>query len=601
MFQKNIEMFPITQLEQLIQEHPSLLLRVNEIRFSVRTQNCLLTNNINLVGDLVQKTESSLLQLSNFGKKSLKEIISTLDNLCLHLNTTLPNWPPENLEVLQRLHSEKISKLKKQLYLLSHSTTSSCLEEELLNIANQCGKRNAQIFIQRMGWDGLGGRTLDSVGKKYGMTRERVRQICSKIEKIIKLSNPPTTFTKQAIHYANQNTPNDALTIENGMIEHQITIQYFRIEGLITAAFLLGQQVKFDIEKVGRKKNRLAIDKDLLGATKLIKVTASKHVTHWGAATVSDIISRVEDDYGITIEEPLVSLTLEPLEGFRWLDQSSGWFWFNNGKRNRIINLIIKILSVSNKLSIDELRGGIMRPYRMRGCSPPKRVLKAICEQSSEFKVKDNYVSADPALNWKAILEGTNAYDLVTALTIFGPVLTRSEFETLCLNKGMNRTSFYMYLGASPLIQRYARGVYGLRGAEVSATTIEQLRKKVELETSTRTKEGFTSRVLQDYGRTPEGHIWIAYKLSDNSVHSGVITVPGSVQKYLEGEFALYSADKIHMGTLKTRNGSAWGLGPFFRRRGAEPRDCMLLEYNLHKKTVSAELGDEDLLERFSH
>lgn len=38
-------------------------------------------------------------------------------------------------------------------------------------------KRDADVYCERMGWDGYEPRTLETIGQKYGLTRERVRQI----------------------------------------------------------------------------------------------------------------------------------------------------------------------------------------------------------------------------------------------------------------------------------------------------------------------------------------------------------------------------------------------------------------------------------------
>lgn len=51
---------------------------IEEMEFSVRTFNCLKKDNINTVGDLVQKTENELLDIRNFGKRSLEEVIESL-------------------------------------------------------------------------------------------------------------------------------------------------------------------------------------------------------------------------------------------------------------------------------------------------------------------------------------------------------------------------------------------------------------------------------------------------------------------------------------------------------------------------------------------
>ncbi len=53
------------------------------------------------------------------------------------------------------------------------------LESILLNWISEKTKnmRNAKVFFERMGWNGYEPQTLGSVGQKYGLTRERIRQI----------------------------------------------------------------------------------------------------------------------------------------------------------------------------------------------------------------------------------------------------------------------------------------------------------------------------------------------------------------------------------------------------------------------------------------
>jgi len=61
---------------------------VNEIELSVRSANCLNNANIKTVGELAQKTEADMLKYRNFGKKSLNEIRSKLEELGLTLGMT---------------------------------------------------------------------------------------------------------------------------------------------------------------------------------------------------------------------------------------------------------------------------------------------------------------------------------------------------------------------------------------------------------------------------------------------------------------------------------------------------------------------------------
>ncbi len=59
--------------------------RIEELDFSVRTYNCLKKANILTIGELVQTTEADLMQIRNFGKKSLIEVRDKLGQLGLGL------------------------------------------------------------------------------------------------------------------------------------------------------------------------------------------------------------------------------------------------------------------------------------------------------------------------------------------------------------------------------------------------------------------------------------------------------------------------------------------------------------------------------------
>lgn len=59
--------------------------RIEELDFSVRTYNCLKKAGVLTIGDLVQITEADLMQIRNFGKKSLTEVREKLAQLGLTL------------------------------------------------------------------------------------------------------------------------------------------------------------------------------------------------------------------------------------------------------------------------------------------------------------------------------------------------------------------------------------------------------------------------------------------------------------------------------------------------------------------------------------
>jgi DNA-directed RNA polymerase subunit alpha len=52
---------------------------IEELELGVRSYNCLKRAGVQTVGDLIQKTESELNAIPNFGRKSIEEVKETLD------------------------------------------------------------------------------------------------------------------------------------------------------------------------------------------------------------------------------------------------------------------------------------------------------------------------------------------------------------------------------------------------------------------------------------------------------------------------------------------------------------------------------------------
>ncbi|WP_440054823.1 DNA-directed RNA polymerase subunit alpha [Pseudoalteromonas sp. T1lg65] len=76
---------------------PILLRPVDDLELTVRSANCLKAEQIQYIGDLVQRTEVELLKTPNLGKKSLTEIKDVLASRGLSLGMRLENWPPASL------------------------------------------------------------------------------------------------------------------------------------------------------------------------------------------------------------------------------------------------------------------------------------------------------------------------------------------------------------------------------------------------------------------------------------------------------------------------------------------------------------------------
>lgn len=70
-----------------------LNMTLGDLKLSVRANNCLESENIQTVRDLVQRTEDQLLEVRNFGDTTLNEVREKLSQYGLHLGMRVPSQP----------------------------------------------------------------------------------------------------------------------------------------------------------------------------------------------------------------------------------------------------------------------------------------------------------------------------------------------------------------------------------------------------------------------------------------------------------------------------------------------------------------------------
>jgi DNA-directed RNA polymerase subunit alpha len=77
----------LTEVPDMTSSSPDLDLLIEDLDLSERPRNCLKRAQVNTVGELLTKTEDDLLNITNFGQKSLDEVIEKLDERGLKLRT----------------------------------------------------------------------------------------------------------------------------------------------------------------------------------------------------------------------------------------------------------------------------------------------------------------------------------------------------------------------------------------------------------------------------------------------------------------------------------------------------------------------------------
>ena len=71
-----------------------LALPIEELNLTVRSYNCLKREGIHTVGELVSRSEQDLLDIRNFGAKSIEEVKQKLQEMSLSLKDSPPGVDP---------------------------------------------------------------------------------------------------------------------------------------------------------------------------------------------------------------------------------------------------------------------------------------------------------------------------------------------------------------------------------------------------------------------------------------------------------------------------------------------------------------------------
>jgi hypothetical protein len=484
--------------------------------------------------------------------------------------------PPDPAYALQQ-----VCELKRRMAGMSELT----IEEELIQIFGATPyERNREILIGYYGWEDGRQHTLTEIGKRFGITRERVRQVCAKL--IRKHKNRAAILAPvmdRALAAIATRLPCPAAGLEAELLQQKLTAISMQLEGVAVGAELLGRGVPFRLVQVDG--SRLAVRPDQVEAVVTIVDAAKKEVYFHGLSTVKRIERLLSEKFPSRAGLDLVGRTLPLVEGLSWLDERSGWFRLLPISKHGLPKTIDKILAVAGEVTVSQMRSALGRNRRLWKNPPPEHVLLEFCRQTPGVRIEGHRILAAPPRHWKKSLTGVEA-KLVGVLKKHGPVMERGALEDLCVAGGMNRFSFHAFVSWSPVIAQFGHSVYGLLGADVSPQKIAAL-------SASRRAQRAQHRVLDSHGRTADGKIWLSYRLSKAASTYAVITVPAALKNLVRGRFTLIAPDGNTIGTLATRDGRAWGLGTFLRQCGARIDDHITLTLDLKQRTATVSWGEE--------
>ena len=359
---------------------------VKSLRLPKRAQSLFAKLRVEFVGELIQYTEDDLLSRKNVGRRTVIHIRRELKKLGLTLGTLVTGW---DKRAAGRIASSRDAQLT-QCGGDTQSPFQPHLEGQLADVLGRfASERWVQIAMKFYGFDGSGQKTLEAVGQEFGLTRERIRQITSQMRdrfpQRLKLISLPGA--SHAMEVLQNKIPCTVEELMQALVGAGITSTNFDVSGLAAIFEFDNENPPFEIVEL-EGGARLVTPRGTGEFVGQITSKAGKLVSRWGVTTVSEVCSQL----GTTVSPELARQILNGCPDIAWLDDKRNWFTLVAQKRNRLLNLIKKVLSVASQVQIDALRKAVGRSHRMKGFAPPRAVLTSFCAVHKDIRIEEGTV-----------------------------------------------------------------------------------------------------------------------------------------------------------------------------------------------------------------
>jgi hypothetical protein len=379
---------------------------------------------------------------------------------------------------------------------------------------------------------------------------------------------------ERALRFIARRVPVVADDIEIALQARSLTLSRFRVESIVECAKQFGQPVVFVLDESGGA--RVITEARDTGITRLIAKHARRAVAKYGLINAVDLKEELAETIHSGIDLRILSNVIRAMASCE--DLGKEWFWLRDSPRNHLLTIVRKVLAVSPRIHVSEMRAAIANDPRGMGFAPPKQVVLRFCESAAECDVEDDVITARHPEDPMQVLSDIERV-IVEVFRTHGPLLSRTALEEHCAGRGIKRQTMGFYAGRLAILARYSPSVYGLRGAVFTPDDLAQASTRRE-------------RRYSEQGWTEKAEPWVAIKLPPSALSNGIVQLPSSFRQQVSGRYALRTEDGLVIGQLVVSDRGTWGLGPLFRRRGGEPGDMLLLTFDVQQRQVTARLGD---------
>ena len=463
----------------------------DETTLSVRSKNVLLNLNCTNIGDIIFLSRQSLFDNNNLGKKSVDEIEEYINNLDLNFGDIIEPWDKDTVKQLRENLIGKISDEARQELIKKNQY----LEVELQKILEECIKTSQKdqninvriigVLISRFGLDGSPAKTLEIIGQKYNVTRERIRQNQENGLRKLRTLKPFTPILDKVFEELFKVLPVTEIEFIKILKKKNLTQIEWDFKGLQDFYENIGVKTDFYVSIINNIKviSKASID----NVFRLVMVNINKRISNTGICSLSECLN-FKEVYLNNLKKETIKRFIQTKSMFIWLDDEEEWFTFYS-RRNRLSNLITKAATGSLNVEIESLFDKIKNYHRLDNVKYGKDVFLNFCKNSFDCIINDTEILFSSPKSKMSDYDGyqgnviaPNEQKIIDIFNKFGPILNWWDLNELARNYDVSEASLNMMLQFSVLFKRIDRATYVLSNKKLDLKNIKTLKVDISNE-----------------------------------------------------------------------------------------------------------------------
>ena len=553
---------------------------IENIFDNTRIINTCMNLEIENLGDLHQKI-NTLSSKPNIGSRSIDEIkITLLKYISIPIGVVIEDWNHTKSKLFQKY----TRKLENKRFEESSEDFKNFqyLDEEINELMKKINYRRQDVIEYHYGLDGSGIKTLELSGKRFGVTRERIRQIVSKYLRIVeKKKISGFIILKKINELLIQLCPISCINFEKYLLDNGIVRNRYHTRTLLSLIKLFLNKDDFILLE---KKSVIDIKKNLKYS--ILKDFVFDNFNNYGLLRTAFLSKK----FKLTIEQIFDLLNSENEISFI----EKEWLYDNSKLRNRLYSTLQKIFNVSPVVNKFHIMKAIKRNTRLKESS--SMTFKAVsnyCKIELNAKIDDfnisvpnNFISKFFDNSQREILSTTD----LAFINVFKneKILTFNQLLNKLMDQGVNTNTATVFIGQNtPVIIKVAPGCYSLVGTNFDTGEIDNFYKK---------NKGKGAKIISDYDHNDDGSIWVGYEINERTRSGKNFAVENSLYNIIKGK---YNVDGMNH-KINIANKLISRVGNEIFQDKLKLGDEIVFTFDLNKNNVDIEMGAKVMQNKYN-